>query len=68
VLTYLVDPISPLQVEAMKEAAATLGVTLQVIDIKTPDDLPAAFEAGNTVGDREFSPPPKVSSVSHVRE
>jgi len=50
VLTYLVDPISPLQVEAMKEAAATLGVTLHVIDIKTPDDLPAAFEAGNTVG------------------
>ena len=50
VLTYLVDPISPLQVEAMKEAAATLGVTLHVIDIKTPDDLPTAFEAGSTVG------------------
>jgi hypothetical protein len=50
VLTYLVDPISPLQVEAMKEAAATLGVTLHVIDIKTPDNLPAAFEAGSTVG------------------
>ena len=50
VLTYLVDPISPLQVEAMKEAASTLGVTLHVIDIRTPDDLPAAFEAGSTVG------------------
>src|SRR6516225_404868 len=50
VLTYSVDPISPLQVEAMKEAAPTLGVTLQVIDIKIPDDLPAAFEAGRTAG------------------
>jgi putative ABC transport system substrate-binding protein len=50
VLTYPVDPISPLQIEAMKEAAPTLGVTLQVIDIKTPDDLPAAFEAGSTAG------------------
>src|SRR6516165_4974724 len=36
VLTYLVDPISPLQVEAMKDAASRLGVTLHVIDIKTP--------------------------------
>jgi putative ABC transport system substrate-binding protein len=50
VLTYPVDPISPLQVEAMKEAASTLGVTLHVIGIKTPDDLPAAFEAGSAVG------------------
>jgi putative ABC transport system substrate-binding protein len=50
VLTYLVDPISPLQVQAMKEAASSLGVTLDVIDIKTPDDLPAAFEAGSKVG------------------
>ena len=50
VLAYLVDPISPLQVQAMKEAASSLGVTLQVIDIKTPDDLPTAFEAGSKVG------------------
>jgi hypothetical protein len=50
VLAYLVDPISPLQVQAMKETASSLGVTLQVIDIKTPDDLPAAFEAGSKVG------------------
>jgi putative tryptophan/tyrosine transport system substrate-binding protein len=46
VLAYLVDPISPLQVQALKEAAASLGLTLQVIDIKTAADLPAAFEAG----------------------
>ncbi|MGY8684702.1 ABC transporter substrate-binding protein [Bradyrhizobium sp. UFLA05-153] len=50
VLAYLVDPISPLQVQAMKEAASSLGVTLQVIDIKAPDDLPAAFETGRKVG------------------
>jgi putative tryptophan/tyrosine transport system substrate-binding protein len=46
VLSYLVDPISPLQVQAMKEAAPSLGVTLQIHDIRTPNDLPAAFEAG----------------------
>jgi putative tryptophan/tyrosine transport system substrate-binding protein len=50
VLAYLVDPISPLQVQAMQEAAELLRVTLRVIDIKTPDDLPAAFEAGSKVG------------------
>ena len=50
VLAYLVDPISPLQVQALQEAAPLLGVTPHVIDIKTPDDLSAAFEAGNKVG------------------
>ena len=34
VLTYLVDPIAPLQVKAMKEAAPSLGITLQVHDIR----------------------------------
>jgi putative ABC transport system substrate-binding protein len=46
VLTYLADPIAPLQVKAMKEAAQRLGITLQVHDIQTADDLPAAFAAG----------------------
>jgi ABC-type uncharacterized transport system substrate-binding protein len=45
VLTYLADPIAPLQVKALEEAARSLGVTLQVQDIRTADDLPAAFEA-----------------------
>jgi putative ABC transport system substrate-binding protein len=45
VLTYLADPIAPLQVNAMKEAAQRLGVTLQVHDIQTADELPAAFAA-----------------------
>jgi putative ABC transport system substrate-binding protein len=43
VLTYF-DPIAPLQVKAMKEAAQSLGVTLLVHDIQTADDLPAAFD------------------------
>jgi ABC-type uncharacterized transport system substrate-binding protein len=46
VLTYLVDPIAPLQVKSLKDAARSLGVTLQIQDIKTADDLPAAFDAG----------------------
>jgi putative tryptophan/tyrosine transport system substrate-binding protein len=50
VLAYLVDPISPFQVQALEEAAPLLGVTLHVIDIKTPDDLSAAFEAGSKMG------------------
>ena len=52
VLAYLVDPISPLQIQALKDAAPALGVTLLVIDIKTPDDIPAAFEAGMRAGVR----------------
>ena len=46
VLSYLADPIAPLQVKALKEAARSLGVTLQIRDIRTADDLPAAFDAG----------------------
>ena len=46
VLSYLADPIAPLQVKALKEAARSLGVTLQIHDIQTADDLPAAFDAG----------------------
>jgi putative ABC transport system substrate-binding protein len=50
VLAYLVDPISPLQVQALKGAAQSLNVTPHVVDIKTPDDLPAAFDAGIKAG------------------
>jgi putative ABC transport system substrate-binding protein len=46
VLSYLADPIAPLQVAALKEAALSLDVTLLVQDIRTGDDLPAAFDAG----------------------
>jgi putative ABC transport system substrate-binding protein len=42
VLTYLDDPIAPLQVKALKDAAPSLGVTLQIQDVRTGDDLPAA--------------------------
>ena len=46
VLSYLADPIAPLQVTALKETAPSLGVTLLIQDIRTGDDLPAAFDAG----------------------
>jgi putative ABC transport system substrate-binding protein len=46
VLSYLVDPVAPLQVKALQEAARPLGVTLQVHDIRTADDISAAFNAG----------------------
>ena len=46
VLTYLVDPIASLQVKALNEAAPSLGVKLQIQDIKSADDLPAAFDSG----------------------
>jgi ABC-type uncharacterized transport system substrate-binding protein len=46
VLSYLVDPIAPLQVKALKETAPSLGVALQIQDIQSHDDLPAAFDAG----------------------
>jgi putative tryptophan/tyrosine transport system substrate-binding protein len=45
VLAYLADPIAPLQVNALEDAARSLGVTLQVHDIRTADDFPAAFDA-----------------------
>jgi putative ABC transport system substrate-binding protein len=45
VLTYLVDPIAPLQVKTMSEAAPGLGVSLLVHDIQSADDIPLAFDA-----------------------
>jgi putative ABC transport system substrate-binding protein len=46
VLSYLVDPIAPLQVNALKQAAPSLGMTLQIQEIRSADDLPGAFDAG----------------------
>ena len=46
VLSYLTDPIAPPQVQELEQAARTLGVTLLVEDIRTADDIPAAFDAG----------------------
>jgi putative ABC transport system substrate-binding protein len=46
VLTYLIDPIAPPQVQELEHAAHSLGVTLLVYDIRTADDIPAAFDAG----------------------
>ena len=46
VLSYLSDPIAAPQVKALEETARSLGIRLQVRDIRTSGDLPAAFEAG----------------------
>jgi putative ABC transport system substrate-binding protein len=46
VLSYLDDPVARLQVKALRDAARSLAVTLQIHDIRSGDDLPAAFEAG----------------------
>jgi len=46
VLSYLVDPIAAPQVKELESAARSRGVKLLVQDIKTADDLPAAFAAG----------------------
>jgi putative tryptophan/tyrosine transport system substrate-binding protein len=46
VLTYLTDPIAPLQVKAMEAAASSLRVKLLVHDIRTAADLESAFDTG----------------------
>jgi putative ABC transport system substrate-binding protein len=46
VLAYLIDPIAAPQVTELKNAARSLGVKLLIRDIRTPDDLPVAFDTG----------------------
>jgi putative ABC transport system substrate-binding protein len=46
VLSYLSDPIAPLQVAALDKAAPLLGVTLFVRDIRSSADIAVAFDAG----------------------
>jgi len=50
VLSYLVDPIAPLQVKAMTQASKPLGITLIIRDIRSVDDLQPAFETGINEG------------------
>ena len=47
VLSFLADPIAPIQVKAMEAAAPSLGLSLQVQDIRAADDIQAAYEAGS---------------------
>ena len=44
VLSQLTDPIGPLQVRELEQAAKPMGLHLQVHDVKTTDDLAPAFE------------------------
>jgi len=50
VLSYLVDPIAAPQLKELEVAAASLGVKLLVRDIRTANDIPAAFDAGAREG------------------
>jgi putative ABC transport system substrate-binding protein len=50
VVSYLADPIAAPQLKELEGAAGSLGVKLLVQDIRTADDLPAAFAAGATDG------------------
>jgi putative tryptophan/tyrosine transport system substrate-binding protein len=47
VLSFLADPIAPLQVNAMEAVAPSMGLTLQVKDIRTVDDIATAFSAAS---------------------
>jgi putative ABC transport system substrate-binding protein len=46
VLTYPSDPISPGQIAALRQSAATLGIELVVHGVAGPGDFAAGFEAG----------------------
>jgi putative tryptophan/tyrosine transport system substrate-binding protein len=46
VLTHLSDPVAAPSVKALEETARSLGIKLQIRDIRTPGDLPVAFDAG----------------------
>ncbi len=46
VLTHLSDPVAAPQVKALEETAHSLGIKLQIRDIRTSSDLPVAFDAG----------------------
>lgn len=50
VLSFLADPIAPLQVKPMQEVAEQMKLTLHVHDIKIPEDIPSAFEAAISEG------------------
>ncbi len=50
VLSYRVDPISGPQLDELENAAASLGVKLLILDIRSADDIAAAFDAGVSEG------------------
>jgi putative ABC transport system substrate-binding protein len=50
VLSYRVDPIAAPQLKELESAATTLGVKLLVYDIRSGDDIPAAFDAAAKEG------------------
>lgn len=53
VLSYLTDPVAAPQVKALEETARSLGMKLLLREIRTPDDFPAAFDAGSRNASKE---------------
>jgi putative ABC transport system substrate-binding protein len=50
VLANLSDPVATPQVQELEQAARSLGVQLLIRDVRTSEDLPAAFSAAITEG------------------
>jgi putative ABC transport system substrate-binding protein len=50
VLANLADPVATPQVQELEQTAQALGVQLLLRDIRTPEDLPAAFRTAATEG------------------
>lgn len=62
-ITYPADPTNPPQVRSFQAAARALRITLVIHEIRTPDDLPAAFATASTNGSVLRSSPPQPSSL-----
>jgi putative ABC transport system substrate-binding protein len=50
VLSNLADPVATPQVQELEQAARSMGVQLQIRDVRTPEELPPAFSTAATDG------------------
>ena len=50
ILANFADPVATPQVQELEQAARTMGVQLLIRDVRTPEDLPAAFSTAATEG------------------
>jgi putative ABC transport system substrate-binding protein len=66
VLSYRVDPIAAPQLKELEVAAASLGVMVR--NIRTADDMPAAFDAGARGALKAYLRQPKTYSLLRANE
>jgi putative tryptophan/tyrosine transport system substrate-binding protein len=64
ILFYPADPIAAPQIRELKQAAAALGLTLQLREIRSAEDLPSAFEIRGASLPRPCSRPLRAFSLS----